>query len=44
VDGAIGGLLRWLAFGAAYGVVTGTALVWLVRERLHLTKALSSTD
>jgi hypothetical protein len=36
-DGAIGGLFRWLAFGAAYGVVTGTALLWLLRERLQLT-------
>ena len=38
-DGAIGGLLRWLAFGAAYGVTTGTALLWLLRERLQLTIA-----
>ena len=35
-DGPIGGLLRWLAFGAAYGAVTGTALWWLLRERLQL--------
>ena len=35
-DGAIGGFLRWLAFGAAYGVVTGTTLWWLLRERLQL--------
>ncbi|NNG17139.1 MAG: hypothetical protein HKM89_11730 [Gemmatimonadales bacterium] len=35
-DSAMGGLLRWLAFGAAYGVVTGTALWWLLRERLEL--------
>jgi hypothetical protein len=35
--GTIGGLVRWLAFGAAYGVVTGTALLWLLRERLQLT-------
>lgn len=38
-DGASGGLLRWLAFGAAYGIVTGTALCWLLRERLQLTMA-----
>jgi hypothetical protein len=38
-DVAIGGLLRWLAFGAAYGIVTGTALWWLLRERLQLTMA-----
>jgi hypothetical protein len=35
-DGLIGGVLRWLAFGAAYGVVTGTALWRLLRERLEL--------
>lgn len=35
-DSPIGGFLRWLAFGAAYGVVTGTALWWLLRERLEL--------
>ncbi len=29
-----GGLSRWLAFGAAYGAITGTALVWLLRQRL----------
>jgi len=34
-DTQIGGFLRWLAFGAAYGVVTGTALGWLLRERLE---------
>jgi hypothetical protein len=38
-DGDIGSLLRWLAFGAAYGIVTGTALWWLLRERLQLTTA-----
>ena len=35
-DSPIGGLLRWLAFGGAYGVVTGTALWWLLQERLEL--------
>ncbi|NNG16702.1 MAG: hypothetical protein HKM89_09490 [Gemmatimonadales bacterium] len=35
-DSAIGGFLRWLAFGAAYGVVTGTTLSWLLRQRLEL--------
>jgi len=35
-DGPIGGFLRWLAFGGAYGVVTGTALRWLLRERLGM--------
>ena len=35
VDSAVGGLLRWLAFGAAYGAVTGTALLWLLRQRLE---------
>ncbi|NKB89445.1 MAG: hypothetical protein GKS06_14600 [Acidobacteria bacterium] len=38
VDGALGGALRWLAFGAGYGAVTGTALLWLLRDRvLHVT-------
>ena len=36
VDSAVGGLLRWLAFGAAYGAVTGTTLLWLLRRRLEL--------
>ena len=35
-DSAIGGFLRWLAFGAAYGVVTGTTLSWLLRQLLEL--------
>ena len=35
-DSAIGGFLRWLAFGAVYGVVTGTMLAWLLRQRLEL--------
>lgn len=35
-DGPTGTILRWLAFGAAYGAVTGTALWWLLRERLQL--------
>ena len=38
VDSAIGGFLRWLAFGAAYGVVTGTTLSWLLRQRLERTE------
>ena len=35
-DGPIGGFLRWLAFGAGYGVVTATAFWWLLRERPQL--------
>ena len=35
-DSALGGFLRWLAFGAAYGVVTGSALSWLLRQRLDV--------
>lgn len=35
VDSTVGGLLRWHAFGAAYGSVTGTALLWLLRHRLE---------
>ena len=35
VDSTVGGLLRWHAFGAAYGLSTGTALVWLLRHRLE---------
>ncbi len=35
VDGAVGRLLPWHAFGAAYGAVTGTALWWLLRQRLE---------
>ena len=31
VDSAVG-LLRWSAFGTAYGVVTGTALSWLLGQ------------
>ena len=34
VDSAWGNLSRWLAFGGVYGVVTGSALWWLLRERL----------
>ena len=34
-DSPIGGFLRWLAFGAAYGIATGTALWWLLRQRLE---------
>ena len=36
VDSAVGGLLRWLASGAAYGAITGAALLWLLRQRLEL--------
>lgn len=32
VDGLTGGLLRWVAFGFAYGGVTATALSLLLRE------------
>ena len=32
-DDSVGTIVRWLAFGAAYGVVTGTALWRLVLER-----------
>ena len=35
VDSPVGGLLRWLAFGAAYGAITGAAVLWL-RQRLEL--------
>jgi len=35
MDSPLGGLLRWLAFGAAYGAITGAALLWL-RRRLEL--------
>ena len=35
-DTPLGGFFRWLAFGAAYGIVTGTTLWWLLRERLEL--------
>ncbi len=33
VDSPVGGLVRWLAFGAAYGAITGTALLGLRRLR-----------
>ncbi len=36
VDTSVGNLLRWIAFGAVYGAVTGSALCWLLRERLSL--------
>lgn len=36
VETAVGSVLRWLAFGAVYGIVTGSALWWLLRERLPL--------
>jgi hypothetical protein len=36
VDSAVGGLVRWLAFGAAYGAITGAALLWLLRRRLEV--------
>ena len=36
VDSAPGNLVRWLSFGSVYGVVTGSALWWLLRERLSL--------
>ena len=35
VDSTVGGFLRWHAFGAAYGSVTGTALLCLLRHRLE---------
>lgn len=35
-DSVVGGFLRWLAFGTGYGVVTGTTLSWLLRQRLEL--------
>lgn len=35
-DSAVGGFIRWLAFGAAYGVVTATTLSWHVRQRNEL--------
>ena len=38
VDGAVGRLLRWHAFGAAYGVVTATALWWLLQQRLDYAR------
>jgi hypothetical protein len=28
----LGGIFGWLALGAAYGAITGTALVWLLRQ------------
>ncbi len=36
----IGGILRWLAFGAAIGVCTGGTLVWILGhpQRLDLTR------
>ena len=33
-DSPPGEFLRWAAFGAAYGVVTATALWWLLRDRI----------
>ncbi len=39
VDSTVGGLLRWHAFGAAYGSITGTALLWLLRHRLEYAVA-----
>ena len=36
VDTVVGNLLRWLSFGAVYGIVTGSALWWLLRDRLPL--------
>ena len=35
-NSAMGGVLRWLAFGATYGAVTGAALLRLVRRQLEL--------
>ena len=29
----VGGFLGWAALGAVYGAITGTALVWLLRQR-----------
>lgn len=34
VETALGNLVPWLAFGAVYGIVTGSALLWLLRGRL----------
>lgn len=39
VDGLLGGAVRWLAFGAAYGAVTASAIAWFLRERLQLLTA-----
>jgi hypothetical protein len=32
VGGPLGGIVGWIALGAAYGAITGTALVWLLRQ------------
>jgi hypothetical protein len=29
----LGGMFGWMALGAAYGAITGTALVWLLNKR-----------
>lgn len=34
VDTPFGNQLRWAAFGTVYGVTTGSALWWLLRDRL----------
>lgn len=36
-DGPAGASSRWLAFGGAYGAVTGGALWWLLQERVTLS-------
>ena len=33
VGGPVGGFVGWAALGAVYGAVTGTVLVWLLRQR-----------
>jgi hypothetical protein len=32
VGGPLGGMVGWVGLGAAYGAITGTALVWLLRQ------------
>lgn len=34
-EGALGNVLRWVAFGGTWGVVTASALVWLLQSRLE---------
>ena len=36
VDTVFGNLLRWAAFGAAYGATTGSTLAWLLHDRPSL--------
>ncbi len=33
VGGHVGGTLGWAVLGAVYGAITGSVLVWLLRQR-----------